>query len=389
MKNIFFKKKKQLGNKISILSLHLGYGGIETSILNQANMLSTKYQVEIISLYKLKNECAYTLNDNVKVVYLSDFEPNKKSFMESLQQRNIFKILVEGFKSLYILIKKYTLIKKYIYNCDSKVIISTRIQFTKSLSKFGNKNCIKIAEEHVYHNNNIKYINKLKKSLKKIDYLIPASQYLTNDYKKHFSELETKIIYIPQTINYLPNKVNDLSNQNIIFVGRLEKEKGITDLLKTFNEINKENKDIKLTIVGDGSLKPYVQKYIKDNNLNSSAMLSGFLSGELLKQEYEKASLFLMTSYEESFGLVLIEAMSYGIPCFAFSSALGANEIINDQNGLIIAARDKNKMATEIIKYFELKNKSVYRKAARITSEKYFVDKVTGEWLKLIDNYMK
>lgn len=386
--SIFFKKKKKLENKITILSLHLGYGGIERSIVNQANMLSRNYKVEIVSLYKLKNECNYKLNRNIRVIYLSHLEPNKKAFIKSLQKRNVFKILIEGFKSIYILLKKYTLISKYIYNSNSKVIISTRLNFTKSLGRFGNKNCIKIAEEHVYHCNNIKYINKLKKAMKNVNYLIPASKYLTDDYKKFFGTSETKVVYIPQTIDYLPNKINDLSNKNIIFVGRLEKEKGIADLLVIFKKINDQHKDIKLTIVGDGALKQFAKEYISDNCLNDSVILKGYLSGELLRKEYEKASLFLMTSYEESFGLVLIEAMSYGIPCFAFSSALGAQEIINCDNGLIITSRDKEKMATEIIKYFKFKNKNIYGKSARKTSEKYFVDKIANKWLNFISELL-
>ena len=56
--------------KISILSLHLGYGGIEKSIVALANLLSSKYKVEIACIYKLYDKEAFELDPKVKVKYL-------------------------------------------------------------------------------------------------------------------------------------------------------------------------------------------------------------------------------------------------------------------------------------------------------------------------------
>lgn len=385
-KNKNIKNQKKLINKISILSLHLGYGGIERSIVNQANMLCKNFVVEIVVLYKLRDEGQYILNDKVKVTYLSNIEPNKKAFLEALKNKKFLKIIMEGIKAVYIIIKKKLLIIKYMCKSNSNVIISTRLEFTKLLNRFGNKNCIKIAEEHVYHCNNNRYIKKLKSALKNIDYLLPASKYLTQDYQSFFQNLKTEIVYIPQTISYFPEKANVLSNKNILYVGRLEKEKGIQDLMKTFKIINSIDNTITLTIVGDGTEKDYIKEYIVSNNLENSIYLKGFLNGEFLRAEYEKASLFLLTSYEESFGLVVLEAMSFGIPVFSFSDAKGAKEIITEKNGLIISNRNHEKLAEAVISYFLLENKAGYQKLARKTSEKYYVDEVEKIWKKFINN---
>ena len=56
--------------KIAILSLHLGYGGIEKSIAALANILCEKYKVEIICIYKLYEEPAFKLDDRIKVTCL-------------------------------------------------------------------------------------------------------------------------------------------------------------------------------------------------------------------------------------------------------------------------------------------------------------------------------
>ena len=99
-----------------------------------------------------------------------------------------------------------------------------------------------------------------------------------------------------------------------------------------------------------------------------------------------------MTSYYESFGLVLLEAMSYKIPCIAFDSALGALEIIKDNCGYLIENRDKNKMAYSILNLLNDKNKlkdmgsecykySTNYMCSNVEKKWYkFIDKVLGEW---------
>lgn len=379
--------KKELKNKISILSLHLGYGGIERSVVNQANMLCEKYDVEIICLYKVLEKIPYKIDKRVKIIYLSNLKPNKEEFLKYYSQKNIIKIIKEGFKSITILYKKYTLVKKYIYKSDSKIIISTRLEFTKLLNNYGNKEIIKIAEEHVYHHNNKKYFKKLKSSLTNINYLLPTSNYLTEDYTKIFKKEKVTVKYIPNIVSEFPTKLNKCNNKNIISVGRFSPEKGYKDLIEIYKQVKKQNSNIKLTLVGDGPEMDDLKELIKKEKLNIK--LTGFLNQEELKKEYSIASLFVMTSYEESFGLVLIEAMSYGIPCFAFDSALGAKEIINNKNGVLIKNRNEKQMVKEIIKYFKNNPDKNTIKRARTTSERYSFEQVKILWEEFIEEILK
>ena len=95
-----------------------------------------------------------------------------------------------------------------------------------------------------------------------------------------------------------------------------------------------------------------------------------------------------MTSYTESFGLVLIEAMSYGLPCISFTSAEGASELINDGlNGYLINDRNIDQMAVTALNL--LKDKEILAKLsenALEVSKKYQKDIVKEDWIKLIEN---
>ena len=86
-----------------------------------------------------------------------------------------------------------------------------------------------ITEEHAHHNNSKKYINRLKKACKGIDYLVCVSKELTNFYAKEIPH--TKSVYIPNGLDYTPDKLSKLNNKNLISVGRLSPEKNLIEIL--------------------------------------------------------------------------------------------------------------------------------------------------------------
>ena len=161
--------------KVSIISLHLGYGGIEKSICALANMLSKKYEVEIACVYKLYDKPIYKLDDNVKIIYLTKNVPNRDEFKKSLKQKNFLKTFKEGLKSIKILYQRKKTVVNYIKNTNCDIIISTRDIFNKWLSKRENKSMVTIAWEHNHHQGNLKVANRLINSCKNLDYLVVPS----------------------------------------------------------------------------------------------------------------------------------------------------------------------------------------------------------------------
>lgn len=380
-------KKKIKNEKVSILSLHLGYGGIEQANINLANILCKKYEVELVSLYKTVDIIPYKLDLKVKLIYLSELKPNKKELMEAYRNKKVIKFLLEGFKSIKILFCKKYLVAKYIVNCDSKYIISSRIEFTKQLNYYGNKEAIKVAQEHCHHNNNKKYIMKLKKALLNIDYLLPVSKELADYYAEKFKDINTlKVLYIRHALYYYPKNVSKNDNKIILSIGRLSANKGFDDLIEVFKEINKADKEITFVIVGSGEEENKLKQQISKNRLTKKVIFTGFLNKNKLHEYYSRASIFLLGSRSEAFGLVLIEAMAFGIPCLAFDSAQGAKEIINCKNGVLIEKRNIKKMAEEAI--LLLNNKEKYKlmsENARKKSAEYQINKVRKEWYNLLE----
>lgn len=370
--------------KVTILALHLGYGGIENTVATLSNLLCEKYEVEILSVYRLYKDPVFELDDRIKISYISNIKPNKKEMKYYLKKKN-FKMLFKGIgtslKTGYV---KYIKTASILRKLDTDVIISTRTVHNFLVSKFVKKNIRKIAWEHNHHNNNKKYINSLVKSCKKMDYFVPVSKELGEFYERYLGK---KVFYIPNCLDKIPNKLSKLDSKNLIAVGRLSKEKGFDDLLKLFKRVSTKNPEWRLNVVGDGMEKNKLLELAKELKLGDKVTFHGYQDKNYINDLMLDSSIYLMTSHTESFGLVLIEAMSYGIPCVAYTSAQGANEIIDDGiNGYLVENRDQDEMLDKINALIEdEKLRKKLGKEARSKSKEYSGEVVLEKWSKLIN----
>ena len=374
--------------KISILSLHLGYGGIEKCVVTLANSLCSKYDVEIAVCYKLYEKPAFFIDERVKIKYLNkDLKPNHDSLRLALKSKNPFKIIKELCFSLKVLFYRKKTMVKYISKTDSDVVISTRDIFNYWLSGYAKDGVLKIGWEHNHFHENYKYANNVKRSAKKLDYLILVSSELQKFYSEELRNTKCMCIYIPNSIDKIPSKIASLKNKKLISVGRLSHEKGYMDLLKLYRKLLKDDIDWTLDIVGDGVLRGELEEYIDKYDLGEKVHLHGFKSREEIDELLNESSIYVMTSYTESFGIVLIEAMSHGLPCIAYDSAEGAREIISSgENGYLIKNRNIDAMT---MKLEDLINNYEERirlgKQARDSVKKYTSDIVSKEWITLIE----
>lgn len=375
--------------KITFLVLHLGYGGAEKAIASQANMLSKKYEVEIISTYKLFNTPPFYINKDVKITYLLEdkFKPNKDEFRMAIKNKNAFKIVKEGIKSIKILYLRRHTMSKAISKCESDIIISSRVLYNKILTDKCKTGTVCIAQEHNHHNNNEKYINKIVSSIKHMDYYMPVSQELTSFYADRIKDTKTKCVYIPHCLDEIPEVQSKLNEKNLISVGRISKEKGFIDLIEVFNKVSKKNNDWILNIVGDGEERTSIENKIKELKLENKVILHGFRDKEYINELLSKSSIYIMTSFKESFGIVLLEAQSFGIPCVAFDSARGATEIIHDGiDGIFVEDRNIEEMAKSIDKLIndeELRKR--YGENGRKNSFNYSFNNIQQKWFEFIE----
>jgi glycosyltransferase involved in cell wall biosynthesis len=149
-------------------------------------------------------------------------------------------------------------------------------------------------------------------ALKEIDHFIavttPAKKALLKE-----GVAESKISVIPMGVDihrFKPGKVKRKKVTNILYIGRLVKEKGIEDLLNAYQVLKTEFKNLKLTLIGSGPLKNKCQR--------SRAIIKSIPYSQIHK-EYQKADIFVLptsgsSTWQEQFGMVAVEALATGLP---------------------------------------------------------------------------
>lgn len=367
--------------KITFLTLHLGYGGVENAVTALANSLSADYKIEIISVYKRYDVPVFKLNKNVKVRYLIEHPDIKVSG----------KNILNNIKTFYLKKRQnrleLKLVKQFITKCDSDIIISTNIRYNFLIGKYANNNILKIGWEHSYHNNDKKYINKVLQSTNNLDYFVLVSNVLYKFYSELLVDSKCKCIYIPNALEYIPEECSNSKDKNIISIGKLSKVKSYVDLVEVFKYVSLKYPDWKLNIIGDGPERSAIEEQIAKYKLENNVILHGFRDKKYIKKMFEQSSIYVMSSVSEAFGIVILEAFSYGIPCVAFDSALGAKELIsNNWDGYLIGDLDKEKMTKKIIDLIKNENRRIIMgNNARKKSLKYTSEVIKDKWLEILN----
>ena len=368
--------------KITILALHLGFGGIEKYISSLCKMLEENYEIEIISTYKVLDKPAFEFSEKVNIQYLINDKPYKKEMKDAFNEKRVLKGTNYFIKNLVLLNRRKKSNIKAIKNIDSDIIITTRDFHNRLVGKYAKKNIKKIATEHNYHNNDNKYIIKLVNSIRNFDYFVVVSNELKYFYKDKIGN--TKCIFIPNVIDKVYDDPKYNKNHNLVSVGRLSSEKGFLDLLDIIKIVAKTIPDVRLDLIGDGEQKEILENKINFLDLKKNVIMHGFLNQDQIEKIIVNDSIYVMASFTESFGLVLIEAMSYGLPCVAFDTASGAREIITNKD-FLIKDRNNDEFAKFIIELF--KNPSNIEKQGKANyyyCRKYLLRNVKAEWQKLL-----
>ena len=159
--------------------------------------------------------------------------------------------------------------------------------------------------------------------------------------------------------------------------------KNYAALIRIWSIVKKHHPDWVLEIYGDGPQKAELERLIEQHGMQNLVFLKGF-SNEIISKMSE-ASLFAFTSLGESFGMVLIEAMSCGLPVVAFDCPDGPKDIItHGQDGFLIPLNDESEMAKKICLLIE--RDDLRRKMGANAIEKsrqYSMDVIIGKYMTL------
>jgi glycosyltransferase involved in cell wall biosynthesis len=175
----------------------------------------------------------------------------------------------------------------------------------------------------------------------------PFCSLLEDKTKEHFK-------YIPNVVDTnfftLPLKKSNTKKFTFLNVGHLDKKKNQLGLIKAFKKSFFGQNSYQLKIVGDGSERKNLADFVRDEKLELQVHIVGKKNRNEVKFEMQQADCFVLSSYHETFGVVLIEAMSCGLPVLSTKSGGPESIIKSSKLGTLCDLKDLDKEMLKIVK---------------------------------------
>jgi glycosyltransferase involved in cell wall biosynthesis len=226
----------------------------------------------------------------------------------------------------------------------------------------------------------------LKKTmLKKISYIVCATKQGMEFQKKHLTN-EDKIIHIPWPVDEeklinLKRQQNKTAKLRLIMVARMVPYKDHALVIAAMTILKKENIPFHLTLIGSGPLENEIKESIKSNKLEKDITIHLTVPSENMKDYYLKSDLLILASMNESYGLVVPEAMACGCGVIISDTSGTKFFVENNKNGYIFKTHsvedlvNKIKLAKNQTKRFgEYSRNLIKTKYSKKTITKRFID---------------
>lgn len=343
-------------------------GGIERVVSKHITFFAKKYKVTLFT--KDTKESFYDLPQNIEI---SSLKIGNSMNMNSKVQR-IFQTL----KQLLITREKLKVFKD---NYDLFYVTHIRNLLELYLAGVDMKKVIVTEHGSYYGYNNI--YKKLKQ------WLYPKCKYIVSptsmDYEIYKSQ-KCNAFYIPNPLSFFDERFSDLEQKTVINIGRLTSDKRQDLLLDIWQKVSANHSDWKLQLVGKGELKEQLIQMIQEYNLQNSVEIINPIKN--VKDLFLNSSIFAFTSKYEGFGMVLAEAMAYGVPCICFDIQSGPRDIIeNNVDGFLIEDNNIENYKTKLeLMITNNEKRKEMGKSAKQNIQKFLDTKIEEKWNQLLEN---
>lgn len=382
--------------KVTFLVYNIyGMGGTVRTVANTANFLANQgYQVDIISVRRTRGTPMFELDKRINLKPIFDARRGMLFGANTPKYKKIIKKILMKIPSLFI-DKSEDLYHMFNFFVDLKIInairkvkegvfITTIPSFNVLSASFASKDCILIGQEHKYFNGyHPRLQKKITRHYKKLDSLICLTDSEVEVYKGILQESNTKLYKI-ENATQMPNFSSSQKEKTVIAAGRFVHEKGFDMLIKSFETVVSKHPDWKLKIFGAGEEEKTLRQLIFSKKLYNNVFLMPKTNNIL--EEMSNSSIYALSSRQESFGMVVVEAMSVGIPCVSFACPGPVEIISHNKDGILVEQGNTDDFASSLLYLIEKEEIRIKMGlTARKNVKRYSFDTLGKKWEKMLE----
>lgn len=364
------------GKKIILVCSRLDTpGGIERAVVNTANLFAEKGNKVLILVADMNGQTRsyYPLHPAVQL----DYRPYSFGIG---QNGNMISRKITLYRNIQEL-------KKYFRETAPDIIITTEYPFSIATVLCGaGKKARVISWEHQHYNwvRKNRFWNWLeKRTYPRLHQVVCLNSTEAGHYKQF-----TAVSVIPNFVNEVHADNLSVYKKQLLTVGWLIHRKGTDLLLPVAKSILTNHPELTWKLVGDGEMKDRVLDYIKKEKLEGRLIVQA--PGQTpINEVYLESGLFILPSRFEAFPMVLLEALSFGIPCISFNCPSGPSDIIiHEEDGLLVEPENTDQLTAAISRVLgnqELRSKMAYNALKNIS--RFDKETIYPRWVTLFTQH--
>jgi glycosyltransferase involved in cell wall biosynthesis len=369
-----------------------GIGGTIRTTLNVVEHLAKSHEVELISGVRWRERPHLPHPEGVKVTVLDDRRKSQlrtgvRGWLEGVLRRSPSILVPEedwAFRnaSLWSDLK---MVRK-LHSLEQGVLITTRPAYNLVAARLAPRNVVTIGQEHM---NMQAHEPSLMEAIRAHYGELDALAVLTHDDRRDYLELldgaPTTVVRIANALP--PDLYGEPAEERekvVIAAGRITWQKGFDLLIQAFAPVAERHPDWRLHIYGKGRRFERLRTRVRRAHLYNNVFLMGATQrlGELMS----RASLFALSSRYEGFGMVIVEAMSKGLPVVSFDCPRGPSEIIDHgRDGLLVENENVEALSQALLELIEDDERRRQMGVAALEKAKTFdISEIGAQWETLL-----
>ncbi|MFF4739021.1 glycosyltransferase family 4 protein [Streptomyces sp. NPDC001262] len=332
-----------------------GIGGTIRTTYNLASTLAEQHDVEIVSVFRHRDEPMLAPGGKVRLRHLVDLRKDSPEYAGELPEYAVPAAVFPAAEGRYGQYSALTdeRIARHLRGLDCDVVVGTRPGLNVHIARQARRGPVRVGQEHLTlgtHSGPLKL--ELRTHYPRLDAVTTVTEADARTYRKLMRLPGVRIEAVPNGVPAPALEPADGTGKWVIAAGRLAPAKRYDVLIRSFAKVAAERPDWRLRIYGAGAERARLRALIDKLGLYNHVFLMG--PANPLDPEWVKGSIAVCTSSLESFGMTIVEAMRCGLPVVSTDCPHGPGEIITDgTDGLLVPVGKTDAIAAGLLKLID------------------------------------
>jgi glycosyltransferase involved in cell wall biosynthesis len=319
-----------------------GMGGTIRTTLTIAAHLAERRDVEVVSVYRRREEPLFAFAPGLRVRALAP--------RAGLLAR-VPSVLIhpEDYAYPWCNLQTDLALVRWVRSLRADVLVTTRPAFNLLAARLAPRGVVTVGQEHLHFAaHRPRLAADVRRHYRRLDALTVLTTHDERDYRALLAGARTRVARIPNPLPPGAPARSDLSSPTIIAAGRLNTQKGFDLLIAAFATVARAAPEWRLRIYGSGPERDHLEAQIEALSLGGRVELMG--RTQRLGDAMTEASVFALSSRFEGFGMVIVEAMSHGLPVVSFDCPHGPHDILGaGRDGILVPDSDVDALAAALL----------------------------------------